>query len=150
MIFSIIKDSNVLEELLIEHFLELERNVEINSRNGFIDPTLNWFPTQPSNQTQPKIWVNESFKHFLGGVHVKYHWNGSKSSQGYYRFISFWMNFYGVFIYFFDVTQINMCKYIVLNLKVSSRPTYILKNFLESLEIDALTLRLSFGHINIT
>ena len=60
MIFSIIKDSNVLEELLIEHFLELERNVEINFRNGFIHPTLNCFPTQPSNQTQTKIWVNES------------------------------------------------------------------------------------------
>ena len=59
MIFSIIKDSNVLEQLLIEHFLELKRNVEINFRNGSIHPTRNGFYSTEnwSNEPQPKIWV---------------------------------------------------------------------------------------------
>lgn len=91
-------------------------------------------------------WVNESYKHFLGGAHVKYHWNGSKSSSTKILLQSILIlnEFLWCFYLLFDVTQINMCKYImihlwiyVLNLKVSSQPTYILNFF-----CDALTFRL--------
>ena len=97
-------------------------------------------------KSNPKIW-NESYKHFLGGAHVKYHWNGSKSSPTKILLPSYLIlnELLWCFYLLFDVTQINMCKYIVLNLKVSSLPTYILKIF-----YDALTFRLWFGHIKAT